>query len=55
MTEFALIAVAMYFVMSLFVADGTVMGFCSSSGFSGDEKLSWYCYGMALASYIIRT
>ena len=44
MTEFALIAVAMYFVMSAFVADGTVMGFCSSSGFSGDKEFSWYMF-----------
>jgi len=26
----------------LFVADGTVVGFCSSSGFSGDEGFGWY-------------
>ena len=44
MTEFALIAVAMYFIMSSFVADGTVMGFCSLSGFSSDEGFGWYMF-----------
>jgi len=44
MTEFALIVVAMYFVMFSFVADGTVMCFCSSSGFSGDEGFGWYMF-----------
>ena len=44
MTEFALIAMAMYFVISSFVADGTVVGFCSLSGFSSDEGFSWYMF-----------
>jgi len=44
MTEFTLIVVAMYFVMSSFVADSTVMCFCSSSGFSGDEGFNWYMF-----------
>ena len=43
-TEFALIAVAIYFVMSSFVANGTVVGFCSSSSFSGDEGFGWYVF-----------
>ena len=44
MTEFALIVMTMYFVMSSFVADSTVVGFCLSSGFSGDEGFGWYMF-----------
>ena len=44
MTELALIAMAMYFIMSSFVANGTIMGFCSLSGFSGDKGFIWYVF-----------
>ena len=43
-TEFALIIVTMYFVVSSFVTNGTVMCFCLSSSFSGDEGFGGYMF-----------
>ena len=43
-TKFALIIVAMYFVVSSFVTNGAVMCFCSSSSFSGDEGFGGYMF-----------
>jgi len=43
-TEFALIVMTVYFVVSSFVTNGTVMCFRSSSSFSGDEGFSGYMF-----------
>jgi len=44
MTEFALIVVTMHFVVSSFVTNGTIMCFCLSSSFSGDEGFGGYMF-----------
>jgi len=44
MTEFALIVMAVYFVMSSFVTNGTIVCFRSSSSFSGDEGFRGYVF-----------
>ena len=43
-TEFALIVMTVYFVVSLFVTNGTVMCFRSSSSFSDDEGFHGYMF-----------
>jgi len=42
--EFALIVVTMHFVVSSFVTNGTIMCFCLSSSFSGDEGFGGYMF-----------
>ena len=44
MTEFALIMITMHFIMFSPVIDGTVVGFCSLSGFSGNEGFVGYVF-----------
>ena len=44
MTEFAVIVVTMHFVVSSFVTNGTIVCFCSSSSFSGDEGFGGYMF-----------
>jgi len=43
-TEFALIIMAVYFIVSSFVTNGAVVCFRSSSGFSGDEGFCGYVF-----------
>jgi len=43
-TEFALIIMTVYFVVSSFITNGTVMCFRSSSSFSGDEGFRGYMF-----------
>jgi len=44
MTEFALIVMTVYFVMSLFVTNGTIVCFRLSSSFSGNEGFRGYVF-----------
>ena len=44
MTEFTLIVVTMYFIVYLFVTNGTIVRFCSLSSFSGDEGFGGYMF-----------
>jgi len=43
-TEFALIVMAVYFIVSLFVTNGTIVCFRSLSSFSGDERFCGYVF-----------
>jgi len=43
-TEFTLVVMAVYFVMSSFVTNGTIMCFRSSSSFSGNEGFRGYVF-----------
>ena len=44
MTEFALIIITVYFVVSLFITNGAVMCFRLSSSFSGNEGFRGYMF-----------
>jgi len=43
-TEFALIIMTVYFIVSSFVTNGAVVCFCSSSSFSDDEGFRGYMF-----------
>ena len=44
MAEFTLVVMTVHFVVFSFVTNGTIMCFCSSSSFSGNEEFCGYVF-----------